>query len=819
MLKHKLYISIATTNNFYAETTTATRLQSQTVTFRDADPEWEVSIKPGTDTTRELTYSGDVELKDFFQRPIPIKSYTWTPGGTWTVDTFDPWTLYMSNPRVSNRITNYYNMSANLCIKFLINGNSFYYGRLMAFYKPLPVSDFARSIIGGTAGKIMNSQRLKMFIDPCESQAGVMRTPFAWYYDKINLTSSSQIANLGEVSIIALNELKHANGSSTPVNINVYAWLEDVKLSTPTKTNMALITTQAGSDEYGDGIVSAPATAVAKMSGKLTGTPMIGKYMRATSIAAGAVSNMAKLFGMSRPVDIEPPVQMVPRYVSGFAVTDVSDPVSKLTVDSKQELSVDSSITGYSMGDELGLKYIAGKETFLSTFNWNVAYSPYTIMFASRPSPIFYYRAGTPAYTTIPACTFAALPFKYWKGTMRYRFQVVSSAYHKGRMLVVWDPNFGATTPEQNVTYSKIIDISTEKDVTIDIGWGQQATWLEIPGTTQPGFLVNGGTYPTANSSYNGVVTAYVLNELTTPNSVVNNDIQVNVFVSMCDDAEFAAPHPRISTYSPFTQGVTPQAGGELDTEPDNNIPTNDSTTEKVSECIPNSSPSDVVYMGETISSFRQLMKRYALLTTIGSTGATQGYYMWSTSDFPIGRGYYSPGLRDGTTLSYNQVNTTMLNYLAMAFLMYRGGVRRKYILQSPVATSSQGTMGVNRLNNFLTYSRPALTTFSSSTQVAIEDQSLALNSTALEGFHMSPTSQQPVLEAELPFYTNSRFVTCRNSYSLTGTTTTAALCHQLNVFTSTGAAAYNIYVAAAEDSVFHCFQGCIPFQETPTFS
>lgn len=813
-----MYIRVTETHPLYAESNTASRLESQTVTFRDAAAEWQVGYTPSEDSTRDLTYHGDVELSDFFARPVQIKAYTWTPGSTWTTDTFDPWKLYFANPRVSNRMSNYMNFRGKLCLKFLVNGNSFYYGRMMAYYSPLPLSDSTVGMTVGVPAKMMGSQRLKMFIDPTESQAGIMKVPFIWYYDMVNLVSTSESNDLGYITMLALNELKHANGSTTAVSITVYAWMEDVKLSAPTSSNASFITTQGGKDEYGSGIISAPASAITRMAGKLESAPIIGKYARATSIASGAAASVAKLFGMSRPVAIEPPQPMIPRYVSGFSVTDVTDPVAKLTVDSKQELGLGSAPTGIDGGDEMTLKSIAGKESYLTTFSWTVANVPNTVLFAARPSPQHYYRAGTPAYTTVPACCFVANAFHYWRGTMRYRFQVVCSGYHKGRLLLVWDPCKGALIPETNVQYSKIVDISTERDFTIDIGWGQPLTWLETTDLTLPYFVTGGTTYTTpAYTTANGVLTAYVLNDLTTPNSSINNDIQVNVFVSMCDDAEFATPDDRINTYSMWTQGVTPQGGTEIESAPENNAPVMHEGTEAVNECVPKDDATALVYMGETISSFRQLIRRYNLLTSIGNVGATAGYFVWRSTDFPVPRGYYASGLRTGTTLTYNHTRTTMLNYMAFAFIFFRGGTRRKYVYNANTATSS-GIMVIDR-NMSRSLTVPALTSVTTATQAAMEDQAIVFNTTGLEGMHLTVTSQQPVLEVEFPFYTNARFASCRTGYALPTLPSTFDLTHKFTAFNLAAPALYNVYSAAAEDSNFSCFQGCMPFQVNGTFT
>lgn len=791
------------------------------MTFRDAAAEWSVGIATGEDSTRENTYHGDVELKDFFARPIQIANYTWVPGVAWSTQTITPWTEVLTNPRVANRMTNYKNLSAKLCVKFLVNGNSFYYGRLMAYYFPMQQNDISSVIVAGVPAKSLGSQRLKLFIDPAESQGGVMKLPFFFPFDKLDLTNGNDFGALGFIRIMALNELKHANDGIAPVSITVYAWLEDVKLSSPTAFDAPYLVAQAGGDEYGDGLVSAPASAVAKMTGKLGTAPMIGKYMKATSIAAGAMSSVAKMFGMSRPVEIEPPKLMMPKYTGTFALTDGSDSVAKLTVDSKQELTIDPSVTGVNGGDEMSLNHLASIESYITTFAWNVAYVPKTILFAARPCPQHYYSAGTPAYYTVPACAYVANAFKYWRGTMRYRFQVVSSGFHKGRLLIVWDPCAGATNPETNVQYSKIMDISNERDVTVEVGWGQNVTWLETNDLTNPYYSNNALTYTTLDTSKqtNGVLTVYVLNDLVTPNSVVNNDIQVNVFVSMCGDAQFAVPSDRIKTYSPYTQGVSPQAGGDLEIAPENNEPTIDEGTEKVAECVPTADASNLVYMGEQISSFRQLIRRYNLLMCTSIIGTSAAYLQWNTTDFPLSRGYYLDGLRAGASLRFNPVNTTIITYMAFAFTAFRGGIRNKIVPMSTATNANMAYTTVSR-NIVPTVGTPTYTALSTTTAVTLEDQFLAVNPTGMEGMHVTPTGFQPFMEVEYPFYINARFVGCRRGYSTNPTyPMTNALTHKITAVLPSATQTTAIFVAAAEDATFSMFQGCIPFQVAPVFA
>jgi hypothetical protein len=68
---------------------------------------------------------------------------------------------------VINRLNNYQLLKSKLHVRFVINGNGFYYGRLMADYTMLPnVDDVTSTSTLVAANAIPASQRMKVFIDP-----------------------------------------------------------------------------------------------------------------------------------------------------------------------------------------------------------------------------------------------------------------------------------------------------------------------------------------------------------------------------------------------------------------------------------------------------------------------------------------------------------------------------------------------------------------------------------------------------------------------------------------------------------------------------
>jgi hypothetical protein len=117
-------------------------------------------------------------------------------------------------------------------------------------------------------------------------------------------------------------------------------------------------TTMNSGDEYGKGIISAPASAIAKAAGMLEAIPMIAPYARATEMVATKVGQIAALFGYSRPAVISDIVLQKPSPTGNLANVDAADAVNRLTLDSKQELTIDSRTVGLDGSDQMTIDSI-----------------------------------------------------------------------------------------------------------------------------------------------------------------------------------------------------------------------------------------------------------------------------------------------------------------------------------------------------------------------------------------------------------------------------------------------------------------------------
>lgn len=534
----------------------------QNVLFGDMNLGGGQSRGQAFDPLRDDAMIGDAHLEDFFRRPVKIAAFDWAIGSGLD-EIFDPWTLYWEDSFVSARIRNFKLLRCKMKVKFILNGNPFYYGRAIASYNPLRLQDNLTNVSTFSENDVvLASQRPHVWLNPTSSAGGELDLPFFTYLNVLDI-SARDWRTMGDIKLFATQSLKHSNGATDQnVTISVFAWAEEVKYSVVTNSlpgELPITDTQIrpptritpgvepSNDEYGTGPISRPATALSKVAGMFRNVPYIGNFALATQVGASAVSKIASIFGFCRPVQLET-ILNKPLARSSLANVNLPDEAVKLSVDTKQELTIDPAIAGISSEDELHIASIASRESFLTSFDWAVDNVEETMLFNMVVDPGLHKKTTTPNIDPaiyFPACSYAVQPFEYWKGSFRVRFQIVCSDYHKGRLKITWDPSQGEPAVPYNTVYTTIVDLSERKDFTMDIGWGQPTPFRrKYPIDAFESEMFS--TTPISPFAFgqvgNGVIAVYVVNELTTPNSEVDNDIEVNVFISMLDDFEVAAP-------------------------------------------------------------------------------------------------------------------------------------------------------------------------------------------------------------------------------------------------------------------------------------
>lgn len=736
----------------------------QIVSFHDTTPGTLSAMK--VEPSFEGTFDPpEAQLENFVMRPVLISTLTWAQG-SFTPVTLRPWALLMSNSAIKRKLDNYYLFRGNIKLKFVINASPFYYGCMLVSYTPLADYYNPAPINGDPAGigrdNIPRSQRPHIYLYPQNNQGGEMILPFFWHREWLDISELDDVNAMGTIDIRTLADLRNANGLvGQSINIQVYAMLQNVELSGP---SVKLIL-QSQEDEYGDGIVSAPASAIARAAGRLSDIPVIGRYATATSIGASAVSRIAKLFGFTNPPNISNVNFLTPHPFPHNATTEISVGMERLCTDTKNELTIDSSIAGADLGDELNITSIVTRESYLTTFTWTAANIPNDLLFSIGLTPRMVLSAAFSAnmdYIYGTPMWMVSRMFAYWRGDIDIRFKIIASQYHRGRLRFSWDPNGDISSVADSTTevYTKVVDIQTCSDITIRIPYMQDTAYCQT-GTSLAACWAN-GTRSYIPFFENGCLTVRVLNDQSSP--VASADIQVLVFVRGCENLEFAYPND-VNTDNRLNPFIVQSKEFAYDEE--DSVETNISLR-------PSNAPKHInlVYFGEHVGSLRTILHRFSISTAypINDVVTTNDLQIAQSkiARRPLYPGYDPNGVNRASSLPtpantrrYNFVKYHPINWVSQCFVADRGSmnVRVNFVTPSPLSTLTVcRTNPLNTVDSALTINGYVASNTSTTGNQSLVRTAVSSRSTEQAGAALTNMNTTSGITANIPMYSIYKF-------------------------------------------------------------
>jgi hypothetical protein len=655
----------------------------QTVTFIDNEGGVCVDAPSSTNNVALVDGTEDIGLGSFLSRPTLIDTTTWTTSSVISVlKTIRPWFLFLNNTQIKKKIDNYAFLRGNLHIKVVLNGTPFQYGMMRMCYSPLLGFVGDKITVPSPINPILvpYSQQPGFYLYPQANAGGEMKLPFFLHKNWLDITSASEVQNMGTLNFVVYNPLRTAvSGGTTSVTLRVYAWMSDVQLMGATSK----LVLQA--DEYGKGVISAPASALASVAQSLSHVPIIGRFARATEIGASAVSKIATLFGYTNVPVIADVHGYTPMNAPMMASAHIGTQVQKLALDPKQELSIDPSPHGIGSVDELSLSYLKTKESYFAATSWSTSDSDGTQLFNMRVNPFqatsidinnaSSVSVGRQTYH-VPLSYVGSL-FKNWRGDIIVRMKVVCTKFHKGRLKISYDPRGDITTtdPAENAVYTEILDIGEKDDVELRIPYHQDLPWLDIDQNLTDNWSPGNSLPPRAGID-NGIITVRVLTGLTAP---VSGTINLNFFVRGAENFEFANP------------------AGHIGPDASNRVPSffqlqAEDLTDVVSSQVMMGTPAKTgvdryaLNYGECVGSLRNVLHRYVIQDTVSTANAETGFgYLLYRKLYK--RMPYTPGYQLTWPVSANRVvaasgtrayafNTMHpISWVSGMFLGYRGGV------------------------------------------------------------------------------------------------------------------------------------------------
>ncbi len=648
----------------------SSNLQESEVVRFDDDDQQSINFAAIYDDVTSDLYTPNYELGDFLSRPTKLYHYTITPGAPFADQVEQVWTDFFGNPVIQRKLHNFSYIQCKLKLKVVVNSTPFIYGFFGMTYAPLV--GLNRINDGGYG--ITRSQRPTVWIDLSKSEGGEMELPFFYYKNWLPINLASTTDGMGEITTwqMAQAEIANAGVTSTP-SVTIYAWAEDVRLYGNT-INLAI---QSGENDSGP--ISRVASTVAKGASYFESIPIIGRFAKALNIGAGAVAGIASIFGFTNVPVVEnaAPYKSMPFH--GLASAHISNVVDKLTIDPENELAISPETVGLPPTDELAIANIVARDAILSVPYWYTTDSVDQIIWSAYVNPGHcILDTGTPNQTIMyeTPLAMASRMFSSWRGDIIYTFRIIKTPYHKGRLIITYDPTgdiIGAT-PNSNTVQSVIVDITETDHFTVRVPYMAPQSFLICDQLATPG-MSDRGTPPDPYNSdyYNGRLVVRVLNNLTAPLDTAA--VRLVVFVRGAENFELANPTDIKFTnnggYGPHQWVIQSE-----ETELSNYV---------MGKSRPTPEALYDVNMGERVASLRCILRRSTFINSElindGTAGLGLALYNFVHTKYPQAPGYSdTSGIHGAYDINgviidrlYNFVAPSPFYYISSCFVGMRG--------------------------------------------------------------------------------------------------------------------------------------------------
>lgn len=369
----------------------------------------------------------------------------------------------------------------------------------------------------------------------------------------------------------------------SPISIQNLVSLDNIDLSYPTfptreikgmrtKIKEKLVNPKFNIDEFVDeiplalssskfyhqGVVSTVASAVdtvAKVVGPLTtNIPVVGSVIDAIGSIAGPIADIAGIFGFSKPVVKAETLPVEMRLNPSAQNVDGNDSSRVFALFSTNQLSPDDANFGTSL-DQMSFAYMFGRYEFIDYFKWKVTDKPGSSLWKTLVTPLIcdqQYGVSKMKASQIMMDGAVVVPthlsylghmFWYWRGTLKYKFSFAKTAFHVGRVRVMWLPgdqdpnydpnvNYSSGSPEASYFIQKIVDLRDENEVEMVVPFASNR-----PFNLCEGVDLSTQEYP--NYSSNGIILVQALTQLSAP-STVAPEITCVVSISVGDDFDYS---------------------------------------------------------------------------------------------------------------------------------------------------------------------------------------------------------------------------------------------------------------------------------------
>lgn len=302
-----------------------------------------------------------------------------------------------------------------------------------------------------------------------------------------------------------------------------------MKLQAQGKT-MANSSVRQEAIQKSDGVISGVALGVSRSLSALSSVPFLSGLKTGATFLEN-VGNVAKSFGFCKPNTVACDTLIRPKALNLANGVGI-DNGSKLSIFPDNGVSPATQWMG-GKDEEMLLSYITQTPSYLGSVEWYSDAERGEELFVwpvcpqTESSEMVMSSGKLVGYTGVPSMVgYIGKMFDYWRGSLRYTFQIVASGFHSGRIRISFEP-FGLLEGEDKFSAEEgmnapnvVIDVQRETEVALEVPFVFHNMWARA-------------------QEFIGVLHMDVINPLTHSQDVCP-PVYINVWVAGGDNLQFA---------------------------------------------------------------------------------------------------------------------------------------------------------------------------------------------------------------------------------------------------------------------------------------
>jgi len=429
-----------------------------------------------------------------------------------------------------------------LRFRIVINTTRFHCGKLIAFYDP--VNTFGTGL-DRLANVFAATGYPNVKLDAANSNSAEIDVPFENIVSYLTTNTTEDSPPMGALRILVFNPLQLPAGSTDPINFNVFVSAANISLHLPMRPHVAQF--------------SLPPTFRAN---GLSDVLKVGKSVAGTVTGAwadvksgnilGALKRGWEFFTSDRPTVADNKIQNCLTNVSQIATMQGLD--GSVRLGATQDGHYFETEFSTAPKTDMSIYEIIKRPMLVRQFTWSSSNAVDTQLtsFSVVPS-ICNFTPNTPTgsgYTRYDNTflSYFATMFEYWRGSLTFTFEVASTNFHVGRIMLAFEPNTG-TVPLSGVG-TTCTDFSNNPFYVFDLEQHKECS-VTIPYVASTPRKRN-TPYQWVSSTLHdydtlGYLNVLVLDPLAVTESIPDT-VVINVYVSAGPDFRFYGPRIRAGT-------------------------------------------------------------------------------------------------------------------------------------------------------------------------------------------------------------------------------------------------------------------------------